>query len=262
MRTFTRSTRRETINSVGFAFWLVLAVVTFTAAGWLTWAAGQAREAARSAQCVGNFKQVGLALLNYESTYGSLPPAYVADAQGKPLHSWRVLLLPFLGQDSLYAKIRFDEPWDSPNNRELHAMRPSTFFCPSGPEAAEHGFTSILAVVGPRTLFPGSGVPGRLTDIRDDPESTLMLVESDNAAIHWMEPRDLVWGDMSFRVNDRSRPNISSKHALGEHRGAHVATAADGMASLPDDRPPGDIKAMLLIDDGTKVDLPLGIRRD
>jgi hypothetical protein len=44
-------------------------------------------------QCVNNMKQVALAILKYEAKHGHLPPAYVADASGKPMHSWRVGLL-------------------------------------------------------------------------------------------------------------------------------------------------------------------------
>ena len=48
------------------------------------------RGTARNAPTI--WKQLGLALLAYERAYGSFPPAYVADANGKPLYSWRVLI--------------------------------------------------------------------------------------------------------------------------------------------------------------------------
>src|SRR5207248_11120546 len=54
----------------------------------------QAREAARRTQCSNNLRQIGLALHNYAQVYGSFPPAFVADEEGKPMHSWRVLILP------------------------------------------------------------------------------------------------------------------------------------------------------------------------
>jgi Protein of unknown function (DUF1559) len=52
---------------------------------WASRGAVRAREAARSAQCVSNLKQIGLGLLNYEARHGCFPPAFVADTQGKPL---------------------------------------------------------------------------------------------------------------------------------------------------------------------------------
>jgi hypothetical protein len=222
-----------------------------------------AREAARSAQCISNLKQIGLALHNYDSTYGCLPPAYVVDAEGRPLYSWRVVLLAYLERENgwnggqLTEKFRFDEAWDSPNNRRLHDMRPPNFFCPNQPDRAENAYTSFVAVVGPRTLFPADGKTRRLADIRDDPANTLMLVESGSTAIHWMEPRDLDWDQMSFQINDGSRPCISSVHRFDARSWAHVLTADGGVWTLPDSASPATIRALLMIDDGDTIILPL-----
>src|SRR3954451_25354341 len=91
---------------------------------WLVMAVTKAREEARSSQCVCNLAQLELALRNYESTYGLFPPAASADANGKALLSWRVAILPFIEQEALYDQIKLDEPWDGPNNRRFHAIRP------------------------------------------------------------------------------------------------------------------------------------------
>ena len=143
--------------------------------------------------------------------------------------------------------------------RWLH-MRPPNFFCPSHPERAERGFTAFVAVVGPRTLSPENGKTRRLADVRDDPKSTLMLVESVNLSIHWMEPRDLDWDRMSFLVNDRSRPSISSEHRVGSHRGPHIVAADDGLAYLDDSIPPALIRELLTIDGGEAAVLRQGPR--
>lgn len=71
-----------------------------------------AREAARRASCSNNLRQIGLAMHNYHDKYNCFPPAFLPDENGKPKHSWRVLLLPFLDEKSLYAEYRFDEPWE------------------------------------------------------------------------------------------------------------------------------------------------------
>jgi hypothetical protein len=161
---------------------------------WLAKQVGNAREAARRAQCTGNLKQIGLALYNYESACGTLPPAYVADPTGRPLYGWRVLILPHLEQKSLYNRFRLDEPWDSPANLKLLNQMPPTFACPThqpGVSWSNPGrFTSYLALTGPATAFPGAGSV-RLDQILDGPANTLSLVESNQAEVPWTAPVDL-----------------------------------------------------------------------
>src|SRR6476620_4852071 len=89
------------------------------------------REAARRMQCSNNLHNIAIALQNYHDDHGSFPPAYIAAADGKPMHSWRVLLLPYLDREDLYAKYRFDEPWDGPNNSQLHGQALKVFLCSS-----------------------------------------------------------------------------------------------------------------------------------
>src|SRR4051812_47355571 len=63
----------------------------------------------RVSTCAKNLKQLGIALENYHDAYKSFPPAYVVGDNGKPMHSWRVLLLPFLedpGMNDLYKQYR------------------------------------------------------------------------------------------------------------------------------------------------------------
>src|SRR5262245_14462685 len=74
------------------------------------------RESSRRAQASNNMKEIMLALHNYHDTYGSFPPAVVTDANGKPLYSGRVLLLPFLEQNALHSSFDLTQPWDSPGN--------------------------------------------------------------------------------------------------------------------------------------------------
>ena len=236
---------------------------------WLVGAVSRAREETRSSQCAGKLAQLALALHNYESIHGSLPPAAITHADGKPLLSWRVALLPIVERDDLYKQIRLDEPWDSRHNRKFHTQMPSFFNCPSHIDDAGRGYTSYMVVVGPRTLFPGGGKAKSLADIRDDPSSTLMVVETVTSDINWMEPRDLDWDRMSFRVNDRSQPSISSEHRLGGYPGPHVVAA--GCKAYPDNQvvtyladsmAPAMIKALLMIDDGQKVVLRRGPKLD
>ena len=67
-------------------------------------------DAVRHRGCAGNLARIAEALLQYEADHGQLPPAFVADASGKPMHSWRVYILPYLDEKGLYRQYRFEEP--------------------------------------------------------------------------------------------------------------------------------------------------------
>lgn len=175
----------------------------------------EAREAARQSSCKGHLAQIQLALHNYHDVYGCFPPAFIADADGKPMHSWRVLILPYLDGSTVYRQYRFDEPWNGPHNRLLADQYVGNiFYCPGAPHCDHSHFTDYVAVVGPETAFPGSRTTN-LKDFQDGTENTILVVETANSEIHWMEPRDLRMEDMSFEVNDQARPSISSRHPQG-----------------------------------------------
>ena len=80
-------------------------------AGLLLPAVQQAREAARRLQCTSNLKQLGLALMMHQDAKGSYPAAGAATATGPSRLSWRVHILPFLEQQTLYEQFKLDEPW-------------------------------------------------------------------------------------------------------------------------------------------------------
>ena len=88
-------------------------------------------------------------------TYGCFPPAYIADQDGRPMHSWRVLLLPFPDQPALYDAYNFSEPWNGPNNRKL-ADQIGRIYLRSGLDSDQAGTTSFVAVVGSETAWPGA----------------------------------------------------------------------------------------------------------
>jgi len=147
-----------------------------------------AREAARRAQCTNNLKQIGLAMFNYEAANGCFPPAATYDADGKPLLSWRVLILPYLEQAALYNQFHLDEAWDSPNNKPLGDRLPDVFRCPS--VVMPKGLTTYEVIVDPSSLFTGKppGVP--IADVTDGTSNTLLVVEG-AVPVPWSKPGDL-----------------------------------------------------------------------
>ncbi len=143
------------------------------------------REAARRSQCVNNLKQIAIALHNYHDTYKTLPPAYIADKNGKPIHSWRVIILPWIEQQALYDRYKFDEPWDGPNNSKLHkALR--GYQCPNDRGSQ----SSYYVVVGDQTAWPGEQARS-WSQITDGLANSILVVEAEGRGRHWMEPVDI-----------------------------------------------------------------------
>ena len=208
-----------------------------------------AREAAHRSACTANLRRIGTAMQQYVNEYKSFPPAYVADARGQPLHSWRALLLPYL-DPPLAARYRFDEPWNGPTNRLLHAQMPSVYRCPSQ-EMSNSSVTSYVVLVGPRTAFPGSQSKSP-ADLADGARSTLLVVEVAGSDINWLEPRDLPAGGLNFTINAPRGEEISSDHPDG----AMVLTA-DGQAHfLPDWIEQEKLKGLSTIAGGEDASLP------
>ena len=144
--------------------------------------------AARRAQCINNLKQIALALHNYEQAHKALPPAYTVDAKGRPLHSWRTLILPYLEQESLYQTIDLSKPWNDPANARAFDAAPLVFRCPESVEP--RNTTTYLAIVAPNGCFLPTR-SRRLAEITDAHESTLMVIEAGQEnAVPWMAPID------------------------------------------------------------------------
>ena len=120
-----------------------------------------ARESARRVQCLNRMKQIGLAMLNYESQYRVLPPiatggpvydewSGTCDARTKTKstkerhgnieHNILTLLLPFIERQSVYDSIDMQQNWDGFTNRRItkgegggEGQEIEEFLCPSAP---------------------------------------------------------------------------------------------------------------------------------
>jgi hypothetical protein len=207
------------------------------------------RFVADRAQCRNNLRVLGIAMHSYHDAYGSFPPAYLADRNGRPMHSWRVLLLPFMDHRDLYQTYRFDEPWDGPHNQSLASRMPEGFHCPADTDSRSN--TSYFVVVGPKTVFPGSK-PVRIADIEDGTSNTILLVEAADSGINWLEPQDMSYVEAVRGINPKSGWGISSRH---KERGAQVVLA-DGFATfLADETSVEQLRRLLERDDGLPVSL-------
>jgi prepilin-type processing-associated H-X9-DG protein len=175
-----------------------------------------AREAARRTQCQNNLKQIALALQNYEDVFHCLPPAYTVDTDGKPLHSWRTLILPYIEQRTLYDKIDLTKAWDDPANKAAYDSVVQVYRCPSAFVPGTK--TTYLAPVCPGSCLQAVQ-PRPLAEITDKHDLTLLVFEVDTEhAVHWMSPTD---------ASDRLIVSFGESRHL-DHPGGTQAAFVDG----------------------------------
>ncbi len=142
------------IQSTAVALFGTAVFLGLTAAAAWTWVSWQRNEI-NAGVCQGRLKYLALALLNYHDDYGTLPPACIRSPDGQPMHSWRVLILPYCERDDFYRRYDFSQPWNSPQNLALSESHPDIaklFQCPSDP-GTFHDWTSYVAIVGKGTLW-------------------------------------------------------------------------------------------------------------
>ncbi len=138
-----------------------------------------------------NLIQIGLAGHNYHDAMGKLPQDIV-DANGKPLLSWRVQLLPYLEQNDLYKQFKLDEAWDSDHNKPLVEKLPKVY-APIRVKAEKghtfyRGFNGSGAVVARSVFEPGQKLT--IITITDGTSNTVWAVEAGESTV-WTKPGDL-----------------------------------------------------------------------
>ncbi|MCA9043406.1 MAG: DUF1559 domain-containing protein [Planctomycetaceae bacterium] len=196
------------------------------------------RAPTRRTQCKLNLKQIGLALYNYTDAYGSLPPAYSVDGEGKPLHSWRTLILPFIDQTPLYNQLDLSKPWDDPENLAVFDTANAwNYGCPSA--NLGRNMTTYMAIVGEGDCFhPTRG--RKLSEIKDGLAETIMVVEvRPEDAVLWMEPRDT---DAEFLRTLAENTKFSHEH------GIHALLADGAVRFFSMEEPVENLAGMATID--------------
>jgi hypothetical protein len=152
----------------------------------VTWVIEEEQRARASAQ----MHRVLQAILAYEAKNGTFPAFASRDKAGKPLLSWRVHLLPYLGEEALFKQFKLDEPWDSKHNSKLIPKMPAVFR-PTISKAAEVTRTTFMAPLGEKTMFPPTGTV-RAADVFDGTSKTILLVDVHaSKAVVWTRPDDL-----------------------------------------------------------------------
>lgn len=169
-------------------------------------------------------KTLAKALNAYCDRYGSYPPPYSVDATGKPLLSWRVAILPFMGYDDLYQEFALNQPWDSPLNLSLIKKMPQVFCSSNSPDAYGNKQPNFVLITGNRTMFP-PGKPMSYKQVADTP--TLLIVETLNGVTAWSEP-----GDIDLPLTGPSLGNIAMTSIGGLHTKVALGIDTQGNAVI------------------------------
>ncbi len=196
--------------------------------------------------CAQNLTTIALALHSYSDVHKHFPAQANFNAAGKPLLSWRVHILPYLGEEKLYKEFHLDEPWDSEHNKTLIVRMPAVYRCPSMRGSARNK-TSYLAPVHESAIFTGGpqGVP--IKDIQDGTSNTILLVDvRDEQAVVWTKPEDL--------NVDLNNPH---KGLVGHHDGLIAVLFADGaVLFLPETIEDPTLRALFTRKGGEVVTVP------
>jgi hypothetical protein len=203
LRSFTVSKALTGIALLGIAVALLLP------------ARSRAREGTRLDRCVTNLAWITNALLKYRAENGRYPPAAVLDPNGKPMHSWRVLILPYLGETELYDEYDFDQPWNSPKNLRLAERLPGVFRCPTEGRDNTETETSYVALTGLGTAWSENIAADSEKQCR--PEQLILLIEVAHSGVCWTDPRDSRPED-NFAANvSTSCRRLGSQHCMLGH---------------------------------------------
>jgi hypothetical protein len=152
-----------------------------------------AQRNARRSQSVNNLKQLALAMHNYHDAYRGLPAHAIYSKDGKtPLLSWRVAVLPFIEQDNLYKQFKFDEPWDSENNKKLIPLMPKTYVDPLAAKGEPGKTTYQIFVGGGAAWERGPKQPSFPKSFADGTSNTILIAEAAEPVV-WTKPDDLAY---------------------------------------------------------------------
>lgn len=127
--------------------------------------------------------RLGLALRSYTERHSRFPNQAIR-SDGQPILSWRVELLPYLGYVDLYTQFKFDEPWDSPHNKQLLAKIPHEF---------RDGTSSDTRILALGTELFSDKRPTSVKRVVDGIGNTVAVAQVlETAAVPWTKPEDLI----------------------------------------------------------------------
>jgi hypothetical protein len=195
---------------------------------------------------------IGAAFRAYQQENGRLPPAVVRDQAGRPLYSWRVLLLPYLAQEDVYKQFKLDESWDGPENRTLAEKTPRCYRPWSG--ADPQGLTRYRVPVGPGTAFERDGLTR--DDFPDGLAETLLVAEA-GEAVPWSKPEELAYdpgGTLPALGGAFAKPSHFLCYEVAREPGFNAAFADGSARFIRGNAGEAALRALFTRNGGEKVD--------
>jgi len=167
-----RAAKRLESHRSGFTLVELLVVIAIIGilVGLLLPAVQAAREAARRMSCSNNLKQIGIALLNYETAHKAFPAQSTAPGPGDQhvnvRGSWFTAVLPFVEQTGLYSSFDPTRHWHAPVNQAAVNAEVPILVCPSAPTRDSFEWTVLVDYPGggPFSLTPRDFYEGAPTD--------------------------------------------------------------------------------------------------
>ncbi|MFN3192573.1 MAG: DUF1559 domain-containing protein [Aureliella sp.] len=193
-------------------------------------------------------KRLALGFHNYESAFRVFPTYAKTKSTGKPSGlSWRVHILPFLGEAELYREFKLDEPWDSEHNLKLLSRMPELYKpeLPIGTTAKIEAFhTTLVAPLSEKSVF-GQDKPVGFAQLTDGSSNTILFVEvTPENAIPWTSPAE-------FRIDP-----LAPSEGLQVLDGKASAAFVDGsVRSIHADEPAATWNALFSRNGGEIVEL-------
>jgi prepilin-type N-terminal cleavage/methylation domain-containing protein/prepilin-type processing-associated H-X9-DG protein len=206
---------------------LVVIAIIAILIGLLLPAVQKVREAAARAKCQNQMKQLALGMHNYHDANGGFPPeqtgpspAVFGGQPNTPQNSWTPYMLPYIEQDNLYKRYRFDLGIVGNDDPTKNTAAPANatgantvavpgFICPSAPpstdrigqfqrEVRDYSATATIPVPNPYIILQpqppvdpanvgvlGINVSRRIAEVTDGTSNTLLLAEDAGKTGHW-----------------------------------------------------------------------------
>lgn len=156
----------------------------FIAGFWIGNRVLEVKNATKDCFSSGRFSQIKCMLLSYHEQHGAFPPTKYQPKPNGPIHSWRVLLMPYMdmAHQRRYSKYDFSQEWNSPKNMQAVGDVGDVF---------SMNATNSTGITNYVTISTGDEWPRPLKSLLvTKGEDHFLVVEYPNSDIHWMEPRD------------------------------------------------------------------------